>query len=136
MSAAANTLAISIIAQAQTLGLIGADAISGPMPFESRIVLLEFVRIAGTTHAPEINVTMDNIPEDARLDLVREPGNPADKWAIRIEHDGRKIGYLPADRNELVARLMDGGKSLEARLVDCEQQGNWWKAHVEVSLVD
>lgn len=31
---------------------------------------------------------------------------------------------------------MDGGKSLKATLIEREQQGNWWKVYVEVSLID
>lgn len=140
MSTAAKTAseaaALSTIAQAQTLGLVGTNTLSVPLPFESKIVLFERVRIAGTTHAPEIDTIMEAIAENATLRLVREPENQADKWAIRVEYGGKKIGYLPADKNELVARLMDGGKSLEATLIEHEQQGNWWKVYVEVSLID
>ena len=127
---------LSTIAQVQSLGLVSTNALSVPIPFESKIVLFESVRIAGTTHAPNINDIMAQMPEDAKLDLVREPDNQSDQWAIRVEHNGRKIGYLPADKNELVARLMDGGKALCGTLTDSERQGSWWKVYMEVSLVD
>lgn len=99
-------------------------------------MLYESVRIAGTTHAPNIDDVMDRMPEDAQLALLREPNNHADSWAIRVEHDGRKIGYMPADKNELIARLMDGGKTVRGSLIKREHQGNWWKVYMEVSLID
>lgn len=127
---------LATITQAQQLGLVGASALSVPMPFESRIVLFESVRIAGTSHAPDIDATMGQMPDEARLDLVREPDNQADSWAIRVEYDGKRIGYLPADKNEVLARLMDGGKTLGGELVSRELRGTWWNVHMEVYLID
>ncbi len=135
MTAEATT-ELSAIAQGQSLGLVGASTLSVPVPFESKIVLFESVRIAGTTHTPNINDVIDRIPEDALLRFVREPDNQADPWAIRVEYDGRKIGYMPADKNELIARLMDGGKTLHGSLLERSLQGNWWKVYMEVSLFD
>lgn len=109
---------------------------SVPLPFESKIVLCESVRVAGTTHAPNIDDVMGEMPDDAQLTLFREPDNQADRWAIRVEHEGRKIGYMPADRNELIARLMDGGKTIRGSLIEREIQGSWWKVYMEVSLID
>lgn len=130
------TTELSTIAQGQSLGLVGASTLSVPVPFESKIVLFKSVRIAGTTHTPNINDVMNQIPEDALLRFVREPDNQADPWAIRVEYGGRKIGYMPADKNELIARLMDGGKTLRGSLLEYSLQGNWWKVYMEVSLID
>lgn len=128
--------ALATITQAQQLGLVGANTLSVPIPFESRIVLFESIRVAGTSHAPDIDATMGQMPDEARLDLVREPDNQADSWAIRVEHDGKKIGYVPADKNEVLARLMDGGKTLGGELVSHELHGTWWNVHMEVFLID
>ena len=131
-----DTDTLATVTQAQQLGLVGTSTLSVPMPFESRIVLCESVRIAGTSHAPDIDATMRQMPDEARLDLVREPDNQADSWAIRVEHDGKKIGYVPADKNEVLARLMDGGKALSGKLVSRELRGTWWNVHMEVYLID
>lgn len=140
MSASTKTttedIGLSIISQGQSLGLVGTSTLSVPLPFESKIVLCESIRVAGTTHAPNIDDVMEQTPEDAQLDLFREPDNQADKWAIRIEFNGQKIGYVPADKNEMIARLMDGGKAIRGSLVEKGRQGNWWKVYMEVSLVD
>lgn len=127
---------IATITQGRSLGLVGTGTLSVPLPFESKIVLCESVRIAGTSHAPNIDDVMAKMPDDAQLTLLREPDNPADRWAIRVGHDGQKIGYMPADKNELIARLMDGGKTIRGSLVEHELQGNWWKVYMEVSLID
>lgn len=131
-----DTGTLATITQAQQLGLVGANTLSVSMPFELRIVLFESVRIAGTSHAPDIDATMRQMLDEARLDLVREPDNQADSWAIRVEHDGKKIGYVPADKNEVLARLMDGGKALSGELVSRELRGTWWNVHMEVYLID
>ncbi len=131
-----DTGTLATITQAQQLGLVGANTLSVSMPFELRIVLFESVRIAGTSHAPDIDATMRQMLDEARLDLVREPDNQADSWAIRVEHDGKKIGYVPADKNEVLARLMDGGKALSGELVSRELRCTWWNVHMEVYLID
>ncbi len=50
------------------------------------------------------------------LDLVREPDNLHDARAVRVEWQGRKIGYVPRRENADVARFMDGGQILVARI--------------------
>ena len=47
-----------------------------------------------------------------------------------------KIGFVPADCNEVLARLMDGGKALSGKLTGKEKLGTWNKLHMEVSLDD
>ncbi len=126
----------TILSHGGSLGTLGGASLSIPMPVESKIVLYESMRIAGTTHVPGIDDLVASMPEDAMLSFVREPGNLADEWAIRVEHEGRKLGFVPADRNEVLARLMDGGKTVRGELLDREKLGTWWKLHMEVSLVD
>ncbi len=50
------------------------------------------------------------------LTLVREPDNAHDARAVRVEWQGRKIGYVPRRENADVARLMDAGQRLTARI--------------------
>ncbi|MBU3990394.1 MAG: HIRAN domain-containing protein, partial [Gammaproteobacteria bacterium] len=44
------------------------------------------------------------------LTLVREPDNPHDARAIRVEWQGRQLGYLPRVENAAVAAAMDRGE--------------------------
>lgn len=54
-----------------------------------------------------------------RVLLEREPNNPVDRWATRVYTlDGQYLGYLPASKNQSVARLMDAGKIIIAEGAD------------------
>ena len=41
------------------------------------------------------------------LDLVREPNNKYDACAVAVKFRGRKIGFVPASKNEIMSKLMD-----------------------------
>ena len=122
----------AVIAAADAAGM----PLSVPMPFQNKIVLLEDTRVAGTTHVQGIDAVVHTLAVGAELRLEREPGNLADVWAIRVFAGSDRIGYVPADCNEVLARLMDGGKVLSAKLTGKEKVGNWNKLHMEVSLDD
>ena len=62
-----------------------------------------------------------------RLDLVREPDNPFDSNAVRIEWQGHQIGYLPRRENLAVARRLDRGETVEARISRLAKSRNPWK---------
>src|SRR6476469_860360 len=57
------------------------------------------------------------------LALVREPDNPFDAAAIRLEWNGRKIGYVPRE-NGALARELDAGKTVEARIIELSKRRN------------
>ena len=122
-------------------GVIAAAGASGtplsvPVPFQGRIVLVGDTRVAGTTHIRGIDGIVEGLEIGKDLRLEREPGNLADRWAIRVYAGDERIGFVPADCNEILARLMDGGKALSAKLTGKEKLGNWNKLHMEVSLDD
>lgn len=59
------------------------------------------------------NFTEDLNEPGKQLILVREPDNPVDRWAVQVHKaDGTILGYLPAAKNQSVARLMDAGKNI------------------------
>lgn len=114
----------------------GGAGLSVPVPFQNKIVLYDNLRIAGTTHVHGIDGIAERLEVGMDLRLERDPGNLADSWAIKVYAADERIGYVPADCNELLARLMDGGKALSAKLTGKEKVGNWNKLHMEVSLDD
>ena len=59
-----------------------------------------------------------------RLELVREPDNPYDANAVRVEWRGVKLGYVPRRDNAAVARQMDRGAPLEARIALLRENRN------------
>lgn len=131
----------SALANISAGGLINASEAAGaplsvPVPFQSKIVLIEDTRVAGTTHIHGIDGIVDTLKDGTNLRLQRDPGNLVDAWAISVYAGESRIGYVPADCNEVLARLMDGGKALSAKLTAKEKLGTWNKLHMEVSLDD
>jgi hypothetical protein len=51
-----------------------------------------------------------------RLDLVREPANPHDPNAVRVEWRGRMLGYVPRGQNAALAWALDRGETVAARI--------------------
>ena len=133
MSGAIAAIGVSgVIAAASAAG----TPLSVPIPFQNKIVLVEDARVAGTTHVPGIDKVVMTLEIGMDLRFEREPDNLADIWAIRVYAGERRIGYVPADFNEILARLMDGGKAISGKLIGMEKLGNWNKLHMEVSLDD
>jgi hypothetical protein len=62
-----------------------------------------------------------------RLELVRESANRHDANAIRVEWRGHKLGYVPRRENQAVAREMDRGAELEARISKLQRHRSPWQ---------
>lgn len=76
------------------------------------------------------------IREGDRLTLVREPDNPHDANAVRVEWRGQKLGYLPRAENRAVAAALDGGERVSARIARLRPHRNpWQRVLVEVFVV-
>ena len=104
-----------------------------PMPFTREIFLIA-THVAGTSHVPvkEVGAALS---EDDMLIFRREPDNEHDKLAIIIhDTDGHKLGYVPRDKNEILARLMDAGKLVFGKLVSKNWHGDWLKLGVKVFM--
>ena len=63
----------------------------------------------------------------ASLDLVREPDNPHDPRAVRVDWQGEKLGYVPRVDNAAVSHLLDSGKQVTARIVTLWATENPWE---------
>lgn len=112
----------------------GADGL--PQPFVKEIFLLE-CHVAGTSHVPNVEDLEPSLELQTVLVFQREPQNPHDKLAILIlTQTGRKLGYVPRDRNEVLARLMDAGKLIFGRLERKEWVEDWLKLEIRAYLRD
>jgi hypothetical protein len=58
------------------------------------------------------------------LDLVREPDNPHDRNAVRVDWRGRKLGYVPRAENEALAWAMNRGERVTARISRLQEHRN------------
>lgn len=105
-----------------------------PKPFERDIYLFD-TYVAGTTHIDDIEKIGIKIKEEDRLVFYREPENPHDPQAIRIETLAKeKIGYVPRQDNIIFSRLMDAGKVLFAKVIEKEMRGSWLKIKIKIYL--
>lgn len=69
------------------------------------------------------------------LTLVREPDNPHDARAVRVEWRGEKLGYVPRAGNETVARLLDRGVPLSGRITHLQPgRSSWQRILFEVDI--
>lgn len=69
------------------------------------------------------------------LTLIREPDNPHDAKAVRVEWQGHTIGYVPRRENADVARFIDGGRMLVARITRlAEVRDPWSRVRFEILI--
>jgi hypothetical protein len=94
--------------------LLSASPLASPQALQARIVV-QSSPLAGFRHYEAPNLWQDIRAGDP-LSLVREPDNPHDRNAVRVEWRTFKLGYVPRAENEAVARQMDRGTPLAARV--------------------
>jgi hypothetical protein len=115
--------------------LIGLVALPAAAAAAAPRRLIQQCPLAGFQHH-DGNELWNYLTVGDSLQLIREPGNPHDANAIRVDWNGRELGYIPRAQNETTARLMDQGKWLEARIGGLERHGNpWRRVSIEVWLV-
>ena len=102
--------------------------------FSKEILALECL-VAGTSFR-KLNDVETALNKEVKLELKREPQNEYDHFAIALHFEKHKIGYIPRDKNEVIARLMDAGKNFFATIQAKEWEGNWLKIEVKVYLKD
>ena len=76
------------------------------------------IKLAGVTQHDAQEVIRQIILEAGHneFDLVREPTNPFDENAVRVDCYTMYIGYIPKDLSAHIARIMDSGGKLRAQL--------------------
>ena len=106
-----------------------------PKPFVQEVELLN-CNIAGTTFL-DLEDIEPKLKKHQLLVLKREPKNEYDDNAILIlTEDGRKLGYVPQEKNEVLSNLMDAGKLLFGRLDEKTWVDDWLKLDIQVYLRD
>jgi hypothetical protein len=104
-----------------------------PQPFARDIVLLE-CHVAGTAYR-DLNAIESILRAGEELTLGREPDNEHDNLAIQIlTASGALLGYVPRAKNEPLARLMDAGKFLFAKLTEKRREKRWLKINVQIFM--
>ena len=78
-------------------------------------ILVQSSPLAGYRHA-EAAAVWPQLRLGDPLELVREPENPNDANAVRVDWRGRKLGYVPMRDNAALAWGIDRGTPLRARV--------------------
>lgn len=109
-------------------------------PFGTEVNLLDCC-IAGTTHRA-LETVEPLLELNAIFNLRREPANKYDSLAVAVYTiENAHLGYIPREKNEILAHLLDHGKLLEARLNRKEwkpgySNKNWLRLDITVFLRD
>ena len=105
-----------------------------PVPFEQAIFLTE-CHLAGTEAIEDILVKTENVAEGTELVLRRKAKDAADERAVAVQTKGGDlIGYVPRRYSAVMARLMDAGKNLSAKVVGKELEGHWLDVTVSIEM--
>lgn len=95
-------------------------------------ILVQSSPLAGSQYYA-LNSVRHEVRVGDPLRLVREPHNRHDPQAVRVEWQGRQLGYLPRTENRAVAAAMDRGEKLLARVARLRESGDpWQRVEVEV----
>jgi len=117
------------------LALVLAFACARPAVADSIRVLVQNSPLAGFQFYAGRELWDEMQPGDA-LVLAREPENPKDPGAVRVEWRGRKLGYLPRAENRGVAAEMDRGGKVAARIARIARHRDpWQRIRIDVYVV-
>ncbi|MFM2326460.1 MAG: hypothetical protein RIR31_662 [Bacteroidota bacterium] len=115
------------------LAALGSGSISiNVMPKE--ILVLECI-VAGTSFR-KLDEVEAELKSEVKLEVKRDAKNKFDDWAVALHFGNTNVGYIPRDKNEVIARLMDAGKQFFAVVTAKEWEGNWLRLEVKVYLKD
>ena len=116
-------------------GLLLSLLIPGVSHAESVKILVQSSPLAGSQFYAVSSVWQE-IQLGNRLTLIREPENRHDRNAVRVEWQGRQLGYVPRSENRAVARAMDSGERLEGRVSRLREDPDpWRRVEFEVYLI-
>ncbi|HEV7800724.1 MAG TPA: HIRAN domain-containing protein [Burkholderiales bacterium] len=105
------------------LALLASAAAAAAADNASARIVVQHAPLAGFVYY-DGQAVWERMKSGDRLTLVREPANPHDTNAVRLEWQGRMLGYVPMRDNPDLARQMDHGARVEARITDLNRSAN------------
>jgi hypothetical protein len=103
--------------------LAAASCAQGEERSPSLRLLVQESRLAGYRYAAAAEV-WPLLRVGDELELSREPDNPHDPNAVRVQWRGWKLGYVPRRENAALAWGLDRGETLRARISRLEPHPN------------
>ena len=97
-------------------------AAAAPEPASSEIVVQ--VSLTAGLRYHEAKAVWEQMKVGDALTLVREPANLHDSNAVRVDWNGHQLGYIPRAENTAIARQMDRGNRLQARIANLTKYRN------------
>ena len=105
-----------------------------PAPFEQTIFLTE-CHLAGTAEIEDILVKTQNVDTGTELVLKRSAAEVQDERAVAVQTKSDiLLGYVPRRYAAVMARLMDAGKNLSAKVVGKELEGHWLDIKISIEM--
>jgi|SRR5262245_31845483 len=102
--------------------LLTPIAAGAPEPASTEIVVQ--VSLTAGLRYHEAKAVWDQMKVGDTLTLVREPANSYDSNAVRVDWNGHQLGYIPRTENEAIARQIDRGNRLQARIANLTRYRN------------
>jgi hypothetical protein len=105
-------------------------------PFSRQIYLIS-ASIAGAYYVDDIYDLLDEMKAGAKLRFVREPDNQHDDLAILVkDQNDNKLGYVPREKNPILARLMDAGKLIYGTVKKINNDDSYINIEMEIFMDD
>jgi len=106
-----------------------------PVPFEQTVFLTD-CHLAGTEEIDDILVKTQDVDAGTPLVLKRATTvDVADARAMSVEtQTGTCLGYVPRRYGAVMARLMDAGKQLNAKVVGKALEGHWLDITMSIEM--
>lgn len=124
-------LGLAPLVQAQTTST--DTPVSAARPSQASLLIQSSPLAGSQFHAlPDV---VSQIRVGDALTLKRESDNPFDRNAIQVLWQGHLLGFVPRRENKAVARAMDRGERLDARVVALRpDETPWRRLRFEISL--
>ncbi len=104
---------------------------------EIKEIFLMHINIVGSFFIPGIKDLFNELYDGEKLRLVREPENPHDNKAVRIDDSkGRKLGYISRRENEAISNLLDAGKNIYGiiKIPEKDENGEYVSRFIETCI--
>jgi len=67
------------------------------------------------------------------LILIAEPDNQTDQYAVEIDYQSKKLGYIPKNKKRTIRKILHSGVELYVKVYKVDAEQHSWNA-VQVSV--